>query len=138
MRETFYYALLNAMLRLSRNSEEFRPCVIPYNETYLAIKHLYKQYLGPTRNKISKFTAYRGAKLRNSDVKSLQIGSLIELLGFTSTSLKREQAQKFMDNDSYLIEIIVETTASNEEELDFDHGFIDINQQKLAEAAFES
>lgn len=77
VRETFYYALLNAMLRLSRNSEEFRPCVIPFNETYLAIKHIYKQYLGPTRNKISKFTAYRGAKLRNSDVKSLQIGSLI-------------------------------------------------------------
>jgi hypothetical protein len=40
---------------------------------------------------------------------------LIELLGFTSTSLKKGQAQKFMDNDSYLIEIVVETTASNEE-----------------------
>jgi hypothetical protein len=47
-------------------------------------------------------------------VKSLKIGSLIELLGFTSTSLKQQQAQKFMDNDSYLIEIVVETTAAND------------------------
>lgn len=33
---------------------------------------------------------YRGAKLRNNDVKALQIGSYIELLGFTSTSLKKK------------------------------------------------
>ena len=46
---------------------------------------------------------YRGSKLRNSDVQNLQIGGYIELLGFTSTSLKREQAEKFMDNDSYLL-----------------------------------
>jgi hypothetical protein len=102
------------MLRLSRNSEEFRPCVIPFNETYLAIKFLYRQHLNANRGKSIKFTAYRGARLRNSDVKSLKIGSLIELLGFTSTSLKQQQAQKFMDNDSYLIEIVVETTAAND------------------------
>jgi hypothetical protein len=89
------------MLRLSRNSEEFRPCVIPFNETYLAIKHFYKQ----RKEKGQNFIAYRGARLRRSDVKSLRVGSLIELLGFTSTSLRQEQAQKFMDNDSYLIEI---------------------------------
>ena len=35
---------------------------------------------------------YRGAKLRNSDIKSLEVGSYIELLGFTSTSLKKAEA----------------------------------------------
>jgi hypothetical protein len=89
VRETFYYALLNAMLRLSRNAEEFRPCVIPFSETYLAIKHFYKQALRGHGEKRQRFTAYRGAKLRRNDVKSLRVGSLIELLGFTSTSLKR-------------------------------------------------
>lgn len=32
---------------------------------------------------------FRGAKLRNNDVKAIEVGSYIELLGFTSTSLKR-------------------------------------------------
>lgn len=57
--------------------------------------------------------AYRGAKLRNIDVNALKVGSLIELLGFTSASLTRSEAQKFMDNDSYLIEIHVKTKATN-------------------------
>ncbi len=35
---------------------------------------------------------YRGAKFRNSDIKSLQVGKYLELLGFTSTSLQRSQA----------------------------------------------
>jgi hypothetical protein len=73
----------------------------------LAIKFYYQKYLEESSTKKIKFTTYRGAKLRNSDVKSLKLGSLIELLGFTSTSLNKEQALKFMDNDSYLIEIIV-------------------------------
>ena len=51
---------------------------------------------------------YRGAKLRNSDIKVLEVGSYIELLGFTSTSLKRSEAEKFMDGDSYLFEIHIE------------------------------
>lgn len=89
VRETFYYALTNSILRLSRSSEEFRPCTIPFNETYHAIRHYYKKYLNETNRVFKKFITYRGAKLRNSDVKSLSIGSYIELLGFTSTSLKK-------------------------------------------------
>jgi len=37
-------------------------------------------------------TVYRGAKLRNSDIKAIKVGSYIELLGFTSTSLKKSEA----------------------------------------------
>ncbi len=88
MRETFYYALTNSILRLSHTAEEFRPVTIPFNETYHAIKHYYQRYRkeGPSSKRI---VTYRGAKLRNNDAASLEVGSYIELLGFTSTSLKR-------------------------------------------------
>ena len=39
------------------------------------------------KGKVNKMITYRGAILRNSDVHALKIGSYIELLGFTSTSL---------------------------------------------------
>lgn len=81
---------------------------------------------------------YRGAKLRSSDVKALQIGSYIELLGFTSSSLKKSEAEKFMDNDSYLIEIQVEKAAENENEQLYDHGFVEINRYGLASESFQN
>jgi hypothetical protein len=37
-----------------------------------------------------------------------------------------------MDNDSYLIEIIVENNAETEEEMVYDHGFVEINRYGLA------
>lgn len=113
VRETFYYVLTNSILRLSRTAEEFRPCTIPFNETYHAIKHYYKKYRLETKNKKKQIVVYRGAKLRNSDVKALAVGSYIELLGFTSTSLKRSEAEKFMDGDSFLFEIIIEKGEDN-------------------------
>lgn len=75
--------------------------------------------------------------MRNSDVKCLKVGSFIELLGFTSTSLNRRQAEKFMDNDSYLIEIHVNIRPKNDIELDYDHGFIEVNRYGLAAQAFQ-
>jgi hypothetical protein len=42
-----------------------------------------------------------------------------------------------MDNDSYLIEIEVDVSTRSEE-LDYDHGFIDINAHGLAASAFAS
>jgi hypothetical protein len=57
---------------------------------------------------------YRGTKLRNSDTKTLEVGSYIELLGFTSTSLSKKEAEKFMDQDSYLFEIHIQEGAKNE------------------------
>lgn len=102
MRETFYYALTNSILRISRSPEEFRPCTIPFNETYHSILYFYRRHRQESRA-VKRMKTYRGSKLRNSDVENLRIGSYIELLGFTSTSLKREQAEKFMDNDSYLL-----------------------------------
>lgn len=56
---------------------------------------------------------YRGTKLRNSDIKTLTVGSYIELLGFTSTSLKKKEAEKFMDGDSFLFEIHIDKGAEN-------------------------
>ena len=58
---------------------------------------------------------YRGAKLKRSDFKSLEVGSYIELLGFTSTSLSIEVAKKFMDNDAYLFEIHIDNCAVSEQ-----------------------
>lgn len=105
VRETFYYVLTNSILRLSRNSEEFRPCTIPFHETYHAISHFYQHTRKQDGKAVKKMVVYRGAKLRNSDIRAIEIGAYIELLGFTSTSLNRSEAEKFMDGDSYLFEI---------------------------------
>ena len=37
-----------------------------------------------------------------------------------------------MDNHSYLFEIIVDVSAENEKELQYDHGFVEINRYGLA------
>ena len=80
---------------------------------------------------------YRGAKLRASDAKSISVGSYIQLLGFTSTSLQRSEAEKFMDSDSYLFEIHIDKGAQSEEEMKYDHGFVQINRYNLASKAFQ-
>ena len=111
VRETFYYGLTNSILRVSNSSESFRPVAIPFNENYHAIKTFYLEYKKQvTRPK--KLVCYRGSTLRKSDVERLKVGGFVELLGFTSTSVSRREAEKFMrGSDSYLIEIIVETRA---------------------------
>lgn len=43
-----------------------------------------------------------------------------------------------MDNDSYLIEIIVENKAETEEEMVYDHGFVEINRYGLANEAYKN
>ncbi len=43
-----------------------------------------------------------------------------------------------MDNDSYLIEIIVDSFAESEDELMYDHGFVEINRYGLANAAYKN
>jgi hypothetical protein len=103
VKENFYYSTVNCLLRLARSSEEFRPCTVPFNETYQAIKHFHS--LSSNRK---GFRAYRGAKLKGAEVNALAIGSYVELLGFTSSSLDRTVAMRFMDEDSYLIVIEAE------------------------------
>jgi hypothetical protein len=82
-------------------------------------------------------TVYRGAKFRPTDIKGLQVGSYLELLGFSSTSLQRSEAQKFMDSDSYLLEINIQSGADTEKEMTYDHGYVEINRYALAANAFQ-
>ena len=63
VRESFYYQILNSMLRTMKTTDEFRPCILPFNETYQAIKCFYSR----KKSKIAKQTLYRGAKLRKKD-----------------------------------------------------------------------
>jgi hypothetical protein len=84
---------------MARSSEEFHPCALPFNETYHAIRYFYNL----SRHEKKSFKAYRGCKLKLSEVNSLAKGSYIELLGFASSSLDKNIALKFMDGDSYLI-----------------------------------
>lgn len=43
-----------------------------------------------------------------------------------------------MDNDSYLFEIVVEVGGEGEEEMLYDHGFVEINRFGLANEAFKN
>jgi hypothetical protein len=83
-------------------------------------------------------TLYRGAKLKKKDFYSLNKGDFIEMFGFMSTSKSLSSAQKFTDKDGYIFVIHVkERTMIKKYEI-YDHGFVDINRNKLATANFEN
>ena len=64
------------MLRTMKTTEEFKPCVLPFNETYHAIKFFYHRDLHPHR-KLPEMTLYRGTRLRARDFNSLKPGVFI-------------------------------------------------------------
>ena len=80
------------MLRTMKTTDEFRPCILPFNETYHAIKCFYKQN---NKGKIKKQTLYRGAKIRKKDLEGLKPNVYIEMFGFMSTSKNFERAKEF-------------------------------------------
>ncbi len=71
VRESFYYQILNSMLRTLKSTEEFKPCILPFNENYHAIKLYYQEYLKEHNRKIPAMELYRGAKLKLRDFNSL-------------------------------------------------------------------
>ena len=75
-----------------KTTQEFKPCILPFNETYHSIKMFYTQDLVDNKRKIFQQTLYRGARLRKRDFNSLKVGSYIEMLGFMSTSKSFERA----------------------------------------------
>lgn len=80
---------------------------------------------------------YRGAKLKTRDFKSLEPGVFIEMYGFMSTSKSLESAKKFTDKDGYIFVIHVREMDIPVKWDKYDHGFVDINANKLATGAFE-
>lgn len=95
------------MLRTLKTTEEFKPCILPFNETYHSIKYFYHESVKEYNGKIPKMELYRGAKLKMRDFKSLQPGVFIEMYGFMSTSKSLDSAKKFTDKDGYLFIIHV-------------------------------
>ena len=77
VRESFYYQVLNSMLRTLKTTEEFKTCILPFNETYHSIKHFYQTFVKECSRKIPAMVLYRGAKLKLRDFKSLQPGVFI-------------------------------------------------------------
>lgn len=71
VRESFYYQVVNSMLRTLKTTEEFKPCILPFNETYHSIKYFYHESVKEYNGKIPKMELYRGAKLKMRDFKSL-------------------------------------------------------------------
>ena len=48
-----------------KTTDEFKPCILTFNETYHAIKCFYQNN---NKGKIKKQTLYRGAKIRKKDL----------------------------------------------------------------------
>lgn len=136
VRESFYYQILNSMLRTLKSTEEFKPCILPFNENYHAIKLYYQEYLKEHNRKIPAMELYRGAKLKLRDFNSLQPGVFIEMYGFMSTSKSLQSAKKFTDKDGYLFVIHVPEREVPVKWGIYDHGFVDINKYKLAASEF--
>jgi len=65
------------MLRTLKTTEEFKPCILPFNETYQSVKIFYQQFLKDNHRKVPEMTLYRGAKLKKRDFKSLNPGDFI-------------------------------------------------------------
>ena len=137
VRESFYYMVVNSMLRTLKTTEEFKPCVLPFNETYHSIKHFYNDYLTQHQRKLPPMTLYRGAKLKKRDYQGLQPGDYIEMFGFMSTSKSLTSAQKFTDKDGYIFVIEVKGGEMPAKYDLYDHGFVDINRYNLAGKVFE-
>jgi hypothetical protein len=128
VRESFYYQVLNSMLRTLKTTEEFKPCQLPFNETYHSIRLYYQHYLQHHSRKLPAMTLYRGARLKKRDFRSLKAGDFIEMFGFMSTSKSREAAERFTDADGYLFVINVPARTLPEKYDRYDHGFVDINR----------
>lgn len=82
-------------------------------------------------------TLYRGAKLRKKDFDSLKPGTFIEMYGFMSTSKSMKRAEMFTDNEGYIIVVHVRERVMSAKILAYDHGFVDINRNKLASGSYE-
>ena len=124
------------MLRTLKSTEEFKPCILPFNETYHSVKMFYNEFIKQHKRKIPKMKLFRGARLKKRDFNSLEPGVFIQMYGFMSTSKSEESAKKFTDKDGYLFVIHVEERDLPKKWDKYDHGFVDINQNKLASAAF--
>ena len=74
------------MLRTLKTTEEFKPCVLPFNETYNSIKIYYSEKREKLNRRIPAMTLYRGARMRKIDFQALKVNSYIEMFGFMSTS----------------------------------------------------
>lgn len=75
------------------------------------------------KNQTKSFSLYRGAPF---NIKKLKVGQYIELLGFVSTSKKKEMAKGFLKRDSCLVEIRVPFDVLKTDRKE-DHGFVDFN-----------
>jgi hypothetical protein len=74
------------MLRTLKTTEEFKPCILPFNENYSSVKIYYERFLKENNYRIPPMTLYRGAKLKQRDFANLRKGIYIEMFGFMSTS----------------------------------------------------
>lgn len=95
------------MLRTTKTTEEFRPCILPFNETYHSIKLFYNTELEKKKRKIEAQTLYRGAILREKDFKKLKKSVYIEMFGFMSTSKNFNRAADFTQELGYIFVIHV-------------------------------
>jgi hypothetical protein len=139
VRESFYYQTLNSMLRTVKTSEEFKPCNLPFHETYHSIRLYYHNFLKESNEEVPEMTLYRGCKLSKKDVNQLKPGAFVEMFGFMSTSKSRERALEFVDRDGYLFVIHVKKRWANLEKFkNFDHGFVDINRYGLASSDYSN
>ena len=93
VRESFYYQVLNSMLRTMKTTEEFKPCILPFCENYHSVKMFYMNDLVENGRVIPPQTLYRGAKLRLRDFLALKPDTYIEMFGFMSTSKNLERAK---------------------------------------------
>ena len=92
----------------------------------------YLSNLLKNKRKIQAQTLYRGAKLRKRDFNNLANDTYIEMLGFMSTSKNLERAKEFTDKNGYLFVVEVPSMEISEKHDSYDHGFVDINENKLA------
>jgi hypothetical protein len=60
------------MLRTLKTTEEFKPCILPFHETFHSVKLFYQDFLKEKQRKLPAMTLYRGAKLKKRDFKQLK------------------------------------------------------------------
>ena len=74
--------------------------------------------------------------MRKKDFESLKENSFIEMFGFMSTSKNYEKATEFAGRSGYMFAIHIPNLTIPEEFDKYDHGFVDINENKLATSNF--
>lgn len=124
------------MLRTVKTTEEFSPCILPFNETYHSIKQFYNHEMEQNKRKIHKKTVYRGTKMKKKDFRLLKKGVFIEMFGFMSTSKSLEKAATFTDESKYVFVIHIPEMIIPKKFEFYDHGFVDMNQYTLSEKKF--